>query len=111
VLRIGQRFGLEAGMVLDIGEGLGAIGPAMGGMLRRQVLTRQFDSGLAFGHLLKSLETAANVAQACGAESPLLAACRNAWAAAEARLGSGADQTALIRWLETLAPAAAKSEA
>src|SRR5580693_5755545 len=73
VLRIGQRFGLEAGMVLNIGEGLGAIGPAMGGMLRRQVLTRQFDSGLAFGHLLKSLETAANVAQACGVESPLLA--------------------------------------
>ena len=60
---------------------------------------------------VKSLETAANVAQACGVESPLLAACRNAWAAAEARLGSGADQTALIRWLETLAPAAGKSEA
>jgi 3-hydroxyisobutyrate dehydrogenase len=111
VMRIGQRFGLEAGKVLDIGEGLGAIGPAMSGTLRRQVLTRQFDSGLAFGHLLKSLETAANVAQACGVESPLLAACRNAWAAAEARLGSGADQTALIRWLETLAPAAAKSDA
>ena len=111
MLRIGQRFGLEAGMVLDICEGLGTIGPGMRGMLRRQVLTRQFDSGLAFGHLLKSLEIAGNVAQACGVESPLLAACRNAWAAAEARLGSGADQTALIRWLETLAPAAAKSEA
>jgi 3-hydroxyisobutyrate dehydrogenase len=109
VLRIGQRFGLEAGMLLDIGEGLGPIGPAMGDILRRQVLTRQFDSGLAFGHLLKSLETVSSVAQACSVETPLLAACRNAWAAAEARLGSGADQTALIRWLETLVPAAAKS--
>ena len=77
VLRIGQRFGLEAGMLLDIGEGLGAIGPTMGGTLRRQVLTRQFDSGLAFGHLLKSLETASSVAQACGVETPLLAACRS----------------------------------
>jgi 3-hydroxyisobutyrate dehydrogenase len=111
VLRIGQRFGLEAGMLLDIGEGLGAIGPALGGMLRRQVLTRQFDSGLAFGHLLKSLETAGNVARACAVEAPLLAACRASWQAAETRLGSGADQTALIRWLETLAPAAAKSQA
>lgn len=110
VLRIGQRFGLEAGMLLDIGEGLGAIGPAMGSTLRRQVITRQFDSGLAFGHLLKSLETAASVAQACGVETPLLAACRSLCASAETRLGSGADQTALIRWLETLAPAA-KSEA
>jgi 3-hydroxyisobutyrate dehydrogenase len=109
VLRIGQRLGLEAGMLLDIGEGLGAIGPTMGGTLRRQVLTRQFDSGLAFGHLLKSLETALSVAQACGVEAPLLAACRSLCTSAEAHLGSGADQTALIRWLETLVPAAAKS--
>jgi 3-hydroxyisobutyrate dehydrogenase len=108
-LHIGQRFGLEAGMLLDIGEGLGSIDPAMGGTMRRQVLTRQFDSGLAFGHLLKSLETASSVAQACGVETPLLAACRDAWAAAEARLGSGADQTSLIRWLETLVPAAKRA--
>ena len=104
-LRIGQRFGLEAGMLLDIGEGLSAIGPLVGGILRRQVLTRQFDSGLALGHLLKSLETASNVAQACGVQASLLTACRDSWAAAETRLGSGADQSALIRWLETLTPA------
>ena len=109
VLRIGGRCGLDAGMLLDIGEGLSVIGPIMGGVLRRQVLTREFDSGWALGHLLKNLETASSLAQARGVESPLLVACRNAWAAAEARLGSGADQTALIRWLETLAPAA-KSE-
>jgi len=101
-LRIGQRFGLEAGMLLDIGEGLGAVGPLVGGILRRHVFTRQFDSGLALGHLLKSLDTASSVAQALGAQAPLLAACRDTWMAAETRLGSGADQSALIRWLETL---------
>ena len=104
-LRIGQRFGLEADMLLDIGEGLSAVGPLVGGILRRQVLTRQFDSGLALGHLLKNLETASNAAQACGVRAPLLTACRDTWAAAETRLGSGADQSALIRWLETLTPA------
>jgi 3-hydroxyisobutyrate dehydrogenase len=104
-LRIGQRFGLEAGMLLDIGEGLSTVGPLVGAILRRQVLTRQFDSGLALGHLLKSLETASNAAQAYGVQAPLLAACRDSWAAAESRLGSGADQSALIRWLETLTPA------
>ena len=101
-LRIGQRFGLETGMLLDIGEGLGAVGPLVGGILRQQVLTRQFDSGMALGHLSKSLETATGVARACGVQAPLLAACRDSWAAAEARFGSGADQSALIRWLETL---------
>jgi 3-hydroxyisobutyrate dehydrogenase-like beta-hydroxyacid dehydrogenase len=78
--------------------------------LRQQVLTRQFDSGLALGHLLKGLETASSVAQVCGVEAPLIAACRNSWAAAENQLGSGADQSALIRWLETLIPSAPKTD-
>jgi len=82
------------------------MGPLVGELLRRQVLTRQFDSGLALGHLLKGLETAAGIAQAGGVEAPLLSACRDSWAAAETRLGSGADQSALIRWLETLVPPA-----
>ena len=109
-LRIGQRFGLEAGKLLDIGVGLSAIGPTIGGVLRQQVLTRQFDSGLALGHLLKSLDTASSVAEACGVPAPLLAACRDSWTAAETRLGSGADQSALIRWLETLVPAGPSPE-
>jgi 3-hydroxyisobutyrate dehydrogenase-like beta-hydroxyacid dehydrogenase len=74
-------------------------------------VTRQFDSGLALGYLLKSLETATGVARACGVQAPLLAACRDAWAAAETRLGSGADQSALIRWLEILVPPAPGTEA
>jgi hypothetical protein len=35
-LRIGQRFGLETGTLLDIGEGLNAVGPFVGGLLRQQ---------------------------------------------------------------------------
>jgi 3-hydroxyisobutyrate dehydrogenase len=110
-LRIGQSFGLEAGTLLDIGEGLSVVGPFVGGLLRKQVLTRQFDSGLALGHLLKGLQTASGVAHASGVEAPLLAACRDSWAAAETRLGSGADQSALIRWLETLVPPAPSTDA
>jgi 3-hydroxyisobutyrate dehydrogenase len=98
-------------MLLDIAGELSALGPLVGAILRRQVLTRQFDSGLALGHLLKSLETVSSVAQACGVEAPLLAACRDTWAAAETRLGSGADHSALIRWLETLVPSAPRTEA
>src|SRR5262245_27971205 len=108
-LRIGQRFGLEGGVLVDIGEGLSAVGPHVGKILRQQVPTRQFDSGLALGHLLKSLVTASSIATACGVEAPLLAACRDTWVAAETRLGSGADQSALIRWLETLVPPAPRT--
>ena len=35
---------------------------------------------------------------------------RDSWAAAEVRLRSGADQSALIRWLETLVPSAPKTD-
>jgi 3-hydroxyisobutyrate dehydrogenase len=108
-LRIGQRFGLDGGVLVDIGEGLSAVAPHVGTILRQQVLARQFDSGLALGHLLKGIETASSVANACGVEAPLLAACRDTWVAAEARLGSGADHSALIRWLETLVPPAPRT--
>jgi len=43
-------------------------------------------------------------------QAPLLAACRDSWTAAETRLGSGADQSALIRWLETLVPSAPRTD-
>jgi len=67
-LRIGQRFGLEGGVLVEIGEGLSAVGPHVGTILRQQVLTRQFDNGLALGHLLKGLVTASSVAKTCGVE-------------------------------------------
>jgi 3-hydroxyisobutyrate dehydrogenase len=102
-LHIGQRFGLDAKSVIEIGEMLSGLGPAMGALLREQVLTRRFDTGLALGHVLKGLEVTANVAQATGVHAPLLAACRTAWAAAETGIGSGADQSELIRWLESVA--------
>jgi 3-hydroxyisobutyrate dehydrogenase len=109
-LRIGQRFGLDATSVIDIGQTLSGIGPAMSGLLREQVLTRKFDTGLALGHVLKGLEVTASVAQSTGVYAPLLTACRAAWAAAEACIGSGADQSELIRWLESAVVQEPKSE-
>jgi 3-hydroxyisobutyrate dehydrogenase len=109
-LSIGQRFGLDAKSVVDIGQMLGGVGPAMSGLLREQVLTRKFDTGLALGHVLKGLEVTASVAQSTRVHAPLLAACRAAWAAAEAGIGSGADQSELIRWLDSVVVQEPKSE-
>jgi 3-hydroxyisobutyrate dehydrogenase len=109
-LRIGQRFGLDAKSVIEIGETLSGVGPAMGALLREQVLTRRFDTGLALGHVLKGLDITANVAQSTGMYAPLLAACRAAWAAAESGIGSGADQSELIRWLESVVVQEPKNE-
>jgi 3-hydroxyisobutyrate dehydrogenase len=110
-VRIGQLFGLDANAVVEIGETLSGVGPAMGALLREQVLTRKFDTGLALGHVLKGLDITASVAQTGGVHAPLLAVCRAAWAAAEAGIGSGADQSELIRWLESVVIREPNSEA
>jgi 3-hydroxyisobutyrate dehydrogenase len=103
-LRIGQRFGLSLEAVTEIGETLGGLGPRLSAMLREQVLTRRFETGMALGHVLRALEVTTAVAAATAVHAPLAEACRAAWAAAQAEIGSGADQSELIRWLETVSP-------
>jgi 3-hydroxyisobutyrate dehydrogenase len=102
-LRIGQRFGLDPTALVGIAEAIGGVSPWMAGTLKTQVLNRKFDSGLGLGHVLKGMEVTEGVAHTAGVYAPLLAACRAAWAEAQAAIGSGADQTELLRWLETTA--------
>ena len=86
--------------MLDLADALGAAD--LGATLRREVVTRRFDSGLQLGIVRRNLELAARLAAATDLNSPLIAATLAAWNAAEARLGYGADYTAIIKWLETL---------
>ena len=74
------------------------------------MLTRTFDTGLALGHVLKGLEITERVARSAGVHAPLLAQCRAAWADAELGIGSGADQSELIRWLESVVVQEPKNE-
>lgn len=99
-IRLGQRFGCEQAAVLDLTDALGAAD--LGATLRREVVTRRFDTGLQLGIVRRNLELAARLAAAADVNSPLIAATLAAWTAAEAKLGYGADHTAIIKWLETL---------
>jgi len=87
--------------VVEIGEMLSGVGQTLSAMLREQVLTWRFATGMALGHVLRGLEVTTSLAQSTGVHAPLAAACRAAWEAAEAQLGSGADQSEMIRWLDT----------
>jgi 3-hydroxyisobutyrate dehydrogenase len=100
-LSIGQRFGMDTQSVVEIGEMLSGVGQALSAMLREQVLTWRFATGMALGHVLRGLEVTTSLAQSTGVHAPLAAACRAAWEAAEAQRGSGADQSEMIRWLDT----------
>ena len=88
--------------MVDVSLALSGIGPAMASLLHEQVLTRKFNTRLALGHVLKGTSITASAAQSTATNAPLVAACREAWAAAEAEIGSGADQSEIVRWLESV---------
>ena len=98
-LRLGQRFGLAPDVILEQGGRTD-----LRTVLREEVLTRRFQSGRALGMIRGNIELAAKLAAALEVGSPMLDATRAAWREADAQLGSGADHTAIIRWLESLPP-------
>src|SRR3954466_3459341 len=90
-LLIAEHFGVSSASVIDVGQALSGVGPGMARLLQEQVLTRRFSTGLALGHVLQGTSVTASLAQYTGIHAPLIAASRDAWAAAEAAIGSGAD--------------------
>jgi 3-hydroxyisobutyrate dehydrogenase len=99
-IRLGQRFGFEPATVLDLSDQLG--GGDLDATLRREVVTRRFETGVQLGLVRRNLDLAARLAIATDAHSPLIDATLAAWNAAEKKLGYGADHSSIIKWLETL---------
>jgi 3-hydroxyisobutyrate dehydrogenase len=100
-IRLGMHFGFDAANLLNVCDALGGAG--LPEVLQREVATRRFKTGQSLGILNTNVELAAQLAAAAGIVSPLMAATRDALVKAEARLGYGADQSAIIKWLEGLA--------
>ncbi|HET7085975.1 MAG TPA: NAD(P)-dependent oxidoreductase [Rhizomicrobium sp.] len=100
-IRLGAHFGFEAKNLLEVSDLLG--GAELSRVLTSEVVTRRFKSGLQLGVLRANVDLAAQLAQGAGLTLPLLQATKEAWSQAEARLGYGADHSAILKWLETLA--------
>lgn len=99
-LVIGRNAGLDPDALLDVVEQLGDIGSNAVSAARTKMLPRAFNSGLA---LRQALEDLGNSELLLGPESstpPLLAANELAWRSAATSLGSGADMTAILGWIE-----------
>jgi 3-hydroxyisobutyrate dehydrogenase len=99
-IQLGAHFGFEAANLLNVCDALG--GTDLPELLRNDMATRRFKSGHSLGILRANVELAARLAKSAGVALPLMAPAQNALGEAEARLGYGADQSAIIRWLETL---------
>lgn len=103
-IRLGRHFGFAPGNLLDVCDALG--GAAMEQVLRNDVASRRFKTGLQLGVLHANVALAERVARAAGLVLPLMTETEALLAQAEDRLGYSNDHSALIKWLETLAPPA-----
>jgi 3-hydroxyisobutyrate dehydrogenase len=101
-IRLGERLGFEPGFVLRMAEELGQAD--LRTLVLQEVVARRFRSGTSLGMIRHNVELAGRLAAALQVGAPMLEATRRAWSEAETALGSGADHTAVIKWLERLQP-------
>ncbi len=102
-LLIGQRFGLDPGLMVDVLNASTGMSNSSQKKFRQFVLSRRFDSGFGLDLMVKDLGIALGVARDTGTAAPFAALCRELSAAAQAMLGPGADHTELAKLSERLA--------
>jgi 3-hydroxyisobutyrate dehydrogenase-like beta-hydroxyacid dehydrogenase len=100
-IRLGGHFGYEPANLLEVCDALG--GAALPQMLRDEVASRRFRTGLQLGGIHANVALAEKMNRDAGLGLPLLPVTENLMARAEERLGYSMDHSALIKWLETLA--------
>ncbi len=102
-LLIGQRFGLDPGMMVDVLNASTGMSNSSQKKFRQFVLSRRFNSGFGLDLMVKDLGIALGVARDTSTAAPFAALCRELSAAAQAMLGPGADHTELAKLSERLA--------
>jgi 3-hydroxyisobutyrate dehydrogenase len=104
-LLIGQRFGLDPGVMTDVLNASTGMNNSTQKKLKQFVLSRSFDSGFGLDLMVKDLTIALDVGRDGAVPAPFSALCRELWASAAAQLGKGQDHTAIARFSERLAGA------
>lgn len=102
-LLIGQRFGLEASLMVDVLNASTGMNNSTQKKFKQFVLSRRFDSGFSLDLLVKDLSIALEVGRDTATPTPFAALCRELSASCLALLGPGQDHTALAQLPERLA--------
>ncbi len=101
-LLIGQRFGLDPGVMTDVLNAATGMNNSTVKKFRQFVLSRKFDAGFTMGLLAKDLSIALQVGRETGTAAPLSALVREMIVSAETIYGAGADHTEMAKWVERL---------
>ncbi len=104
-LLIGQKFGLDPGLMTDVLNVSTGMNNSTQKKFRQFVLSRGFDSGFSLELMVKDLSIATGMGKDGNVPAPFANLCREMWAAAAALLGPGQDHTAMAQLSERLAGA------
>ncbi|MGZ5841404.1 MAG: NAD(P)-dependent oxidoreductase [Xanthobacteraceae bacterium] len=95
---MGQKFGLDPAMILDIINVSSGRSLSSEGAFKTQVLTEKYAAGFALGLLTKDVKIASDLAGELGVLAPVCAVTFNTLAAAREAMGYGADFTAAHKY-------------
>jgi 3-hydroxyisobutyrate dehydrogenase len=98
----GTRFGLDPAKMIEILNVSTGRSNSTEHKYPAFVLPRTFNSGFAIGLMAKDLRLALELARSVGTPSILLEDITNLWGRAEEQLGFKADNTEVVRYLESL---------
>jgi 3-hydroxyisobutyrate dehydrogenase len=98
----GERFGIEPSVMLEILNHSTGRNSATEQKYPAFIVPRSFNSGFALGLMAKDLAIARDLAESLGTPSALLRECAELWRRAHHRLGPNADNTEVVRYLESL---------
>jgi 3-hydroxyisobutyrate dehydrogenase len=101
-LLIGQRFGLDPAVMVDVLNASTGKNNSTENKLKQHILSGSFASGFALGLMAKDLGTAAELARHLEVSAPLSATSARLWQAASAELGDGADHTEIFRYIRDI---------
>src|SRR6185312_8753827 len=106
----GERFGLDPAKMIEIFNASTGRNTGTDSKYPRFVLPGTYDSGFAIGLMAKDLRLALELARDTGASADLLQACVNLWSQAEGQLGGRADNTEVVRYLQSRASPRGQSD-
>lgn len=102
-LLIGQRFGLDPAVMVDVLNAATGMNNATQKKFKQFVLSRQFNAGFSMGLLHKDVSIALELGRETATPAPVSALCKELIAAALTMVGGDADHTEMARVLERLA--------
>ncbi|ROP90539.1 3-hydroxyisobutyrate dehydrogenase [Stella humosa] len=99
---IGQKFGLAAETMVDVWNASTGRNNATEVKFKPFIIPKTWAAGFSMGLMVKDLRTALEVAEATGEPADFARLCTEIWAAAEAKVGPGADHTEIVRYLDEM---------